>query len=238
FIRDEKVKALRSLRRFEPTGACEGIALGQYGPGTMDGKDVPGYREEAGVDGNSVTPTFIALRANVDNFRWGGVPIYIRAGKRLDKQRTQIVIQFKRLPGINFYQEFREQPPNVLVIEVQPNEGVYFQINAKRPGGEFMMDQVELDYAQGSRFKGNVPEAYEQLLIEAFRANSSLFTRWDELEQSWQFVESVEKMCATAEQPYPNYAAGSLGPERAQMLLAEDGRAWREIDLARARKEG
>ncbi len=232
-IRDEKVKALRALRRFAPSGICEGIALGQYGPGVINGRQVPGYREERDVDDDSSVPTFIALRASVDNFRWGGVPIYIRAGKRLDRQRTQIVIEFKRLPGINYYQEFRDQPPNLLVIQVQPAEGMHFQINAKRPGNEFRMDQVELDYSQGSRFQGNVPEAYEQLILEAFRANSSLFTRWDELEQSWMFVESVEKMCDAGMQPFPNYAAGSRGPERAGLLPREDGREWLEIQLPR-----
>jgi glucose-6-phosphate 1-dehydrogenase len=236
-IRDEKVKALRALRRYEPAGACDGIALGQYGPGKIDGQAVPGYREEEGVAPDSAIPTYIALRASMDNFRWGGVPIYIRAGKRLDKRRTQIVIEFKRLPGINFYQEFKDQPPNLLVIEVQPNEGMHFQINAKKPGNEFTMDQVELDYSQSSRFQGNVPEAYEQLILEAFRSNSSLFTRWDELEQSWMFVESVEKMCDAALQPFPNYAAGSRGPERANLLLIEEGRAWREIDLKHTKNE-
>ena len=232
-IRDEKVKALRALRRYEPVGACAGIVLGQYGPGVIGGKNVPGYREESDVAADSAVPTFIALRASVDNFRWGGVPIYIRAGKRLDRRRTQIVVEFKRLPGINYYQEFKNQPPNLLVIEVQPAEGMYFQINAKRPGNEFRMDQVELDYSQSSRFQGNVPEAYEQLILEAFRANSSLFTRWDELEQSWMFVESVEKMCDAGMQPFPNYTAGSRGPERAGLLLSEEGREWREIQLSR-----
>ncbi|NLE19685.1 MAG: glucose-6-phosphate dehydrogenase [Clostridiales bacterium] len=230
-IRDEKVKALRALRRYEPVGVCAGIAMGQYGPGTSLGKPVPGYRVEPDVAPDSTVPTYIALRASVDNFRWGGVPIYIRAGKRLDRRRTQIVIEFKRLPGVNYYQEFREQPPNLLVIEVQPAEGMYFQINAKKPGNEFRMNQVELNYSQNIRFQGNVPEAYEQLILEAFRANSSLFTRWDELEQSWQFVESVEQMCAEGGQAFPNYAAGSRGPARADRLLHEEGREWREIDL-------
>ncbi len=230
-IRDEKVKALRALRRYEPAGACDGIALGQYGAGTVKGQAVPAYRDENEVDRHSLTPTYIALRTSVDNFRWGGVPIYIRAGKRLDKRRTQIVVEFKRLPGINFYQEFKQQPPNLLVLEVQPNEGMYFQINAKRPGNDFAIDQVEMNYAQSSRFQGNVPEAYEQLILEAYRANSSLFTRWDELEQSWLFVESVEQMCRMAGDDYPNYLAGSRGPEQADRMLQGDGRIWREIDL-------
>lgn len=230
-IRDEKVKALRALRHYEPKGACNGIVLGQYGPGEIKGHAVSGYREEEKVNPCSITPTYIALRTSVDNFRWGGVPIYIRAGKRLCRRCTQIVIEFKRLPGINFYPEFKQQPPNLLVIEVQPNEGIYFQINAKRPGNDFIIDQVELNYAQSNRFQGNVPEAYEQLILEAYRTNSSLFTRWDELEQSWMFVESIERLCKMDTGDYPNYAAGSRGPERADTLLKEDGRAWWEINL-------
>ena len=230
-IRDEKVKALRALRRYETTGACAEIALGQYGRGIVKDESVPGYREEKDVAPDSITPTFIALRANVDNFRWGGVPIYIRAGKRMNKRCTQIVVEFKRLPGVNYYPEFKNQPPNLLVIEVQPKEGMHFQINAKRPGNDFVVDQVEMNYAQSGRFQGNVPEAYEQLILEAYRANSSLFTRWDELEQSWQFVESIEKNCNPDRHSYPNYPSGSRGPERADLLLKADGRAWHEIEL-------
>ena len=237
-IRDEKVKALRALRRYEPEGACEGIALGQYGPGTAAGQPVPGYREEEAVDPASLTPTFIALRARVDNFRFGGVPIYIRAGKRLNRRRAQIVVEFKRLPGINFYEEFKTQPPNLLVISVQPNEGMYFQINLKRPGTEFVVEQVEMNYSQSASFEGNVPEAYEQLILEAFWANSSLFTRWDELEQSWIFVESVERMCFPPQGAYPNYPAGTRGPKRADEMLAADGRSWHEIELSPSLQKG
>ncbi len=230
-VRDEKVKALRSLRRFEDAPSCGGIVLGQYGPGQKDGAPVPGYREEEGVDEASKTPTYVALRAQIDNFRWGGVPIYIRAGKRLDRARTQIVIEFKRLPGVNFYKEFESQPANLLVIEVQPAEGMYFRINLKRPGTDFNMERVALNYAQHSRFAGNVPEAYEQLLLEAYRANSSLFTRWDELEYSWRFIEGIETHCPADRGAFPNYAAGSRGPEAADRMIALDGRRWWDIEL-------
>ena len=230
-VRDEKVKALRSLRRFEDELSCGGIVMGQYGAGEDKGKAVPGYREEEAVDAQSRTPTYIALRAQVDNFRWGGVPIYIRAGKRLDRSRTQIVIEFKRLPGVNFYPDFEGQPPNLLVIEVQPAEGMYFQINLKRPGNDFVMERVELNYSQHSRFAGNVPEAYEQLLLEAWRGNASLFTSWDELEHSWRFVESIEHNCSGQQGHFPNYAAGSRGPEMADRMVALDGRRWWEIEL-------
>ncbi len=230
-IRDEKVKALRSLRRFSAGLSCEAVVSGQYGPGIVGGQRVPGYREEERVSPGSMTPTFIALRACMDNFRWGSVPIYIRAGKRMDRSRTQIVVEFRRLPGVNAYAEFRGLQPNLLVIEVQPSEGMYFQINAKRPGNEFRMERVELDYSQSARFQGNVPEAYERLILEAFRGNSSLFTRWDELEQSWNFVDSVGRLLSGWKTPFPNYAAGSRGPEAADSLIRADSRQWWEIDL-------
>lgn len=229
-VRDEKVKALRSLRRFDQTPPCGSVVMGQYERGAVGGAQVPAYREEAKVAPDSEVPTYIALRASVDNFRWGGVPIYIRAGKRLGSARTQIVVEFKRLAGINFYPEFSALPPNLLVIQVQPAEGMYFQINAKRPGNEFQMERVELDYCQSSRYQGNVPEAYEQLILEALRANSSLFTRWDELEHSWRFIESLEGNCDRHVDPLLPYPAGSRGPAAADQLLAGDGRHWWDIE--------
>ncbi|MDD4080078.1 MAG: glucose-6-phosphate dehydrogenase [Eubacteriales bacterium] len=226
-VRDEKVKALKSLRLFNGQSACDQIILGQY----AKGGGMPGYREEPEIDPASVVPTYIALEAHVDNFRWGGVPIYIRAGKRLDRPRTQIVVEFKRLPGVRNYESFRGLPPNLLVIEVQPAEGMYFQINAKRPGNEFKMERVELNYSQRNQYQGNVPEAYEQLILEAFNANSSLFTRWDELEYSWRFTQSIEGTCPQQEESFPNYPAGSRGPGVADEMLASAGRAWWEIEL-------
>ncbi len=232
-VRDEKVKALRSLRRFDLAASCEGVVMGQYGRGNLRGAEVPAYREENKVAPDSMVPTYIALRASVDNFRWGGVPIYIRSGKRLDKNRTQIVVEFKRLAGVNFYPEFEGQPPNLLVIQVQPEEGMYFQINAKRPGNEFRMERVELNYCQSSRYQGNVPEAYEQLILEALRGNSSLFTRWDELEHSWHFVESLEGNCGRDDSRLLSYPAGARGPEAADRMLAVDGRRWWDIEVGK-----
>ncbi len=226
-VRDEKVKALRSLRLFDQESACQHIVLGQYGPG----EEMPGYRQEEEISPDSRVPTYIALEAHVDNFRWGGVPIYIRSGKRLDRRRTQIVVEFKRLPGVNSFDTFRDLPPNLLVIEVQPAEGMYFQINAKRPGNDFIMERVELNYSQRNQYQGNVPEAYEQLILEAFHGNSSLFTRWDELEYSWRFTQSIEGTCQEQVAAFPNYASGSRGPEAADQMLSRAGRQWWEIEL-------
>jgi glucose-6-phosphate 1-dehydrogenase len=153
-VRDEKVKVLRSLRRFDSADACRAVVLGQYGRG---GAGVPAYREEARVAADSIVPTYIALKAGVDNFRWGGVPIYIRSGKRLEKNLTQIVVEFKRLAGVNFYPEFEGRPPNLLVIRVQPEEGMSFQINAKRPGDALQMERVALNYSQAAASRATCP---------------------------------------------------------------------------------
>ncbi len=230
-VRDEKVKVLRSLRYMGSDLNIDDIVGGQYAAGTFNSIEVPAYRSEDRVDPQSRTLTYIALKTQIDNFRWGGLPIYIRAGKRLDRQRTQIVIEFKRLPGINFYEPFKHQSPNLLVIEVQPAEGMYFQINSKRPGNEFSMERIELNYCQNCRFQGNVPEAYERLILEAFRGNSALFTRWDELEYSWKFIEAIEKLLSNNPVSLPNYAAGSRGPVAADDLIENDGRHWWEIDI-------
>jgi glucose-6-phosphate 1-dehydrogenase len=225
-IRDEKVKVLRSLRPFTAESFKEDIVRGQYGEGEVNGKKVVGYREEDRVSKSSNTDTFIALKTYIDNFRFGGVPIYIRAGKRMDTKSTEIVIQFKKLSGINYYKEFNEVVHNLLVLKIQPEEGFFFQINAKKPGSEFKMEKVQLDYCQSCKYLNDSPEAYERLLLEAIRNNSSLFTRWDELEYSWKFIESIEKEFKNNISNYPNYSAGTSGPSEAIDLIEKDGRQW------------
>ena len=224
-ISDEKVKVLRSLRAFTPESFKENIVRGQYGAGEVRGASVLGYREEDSVSPKSNTDTFIALKTYIDNFRFGGVPIYIRAGKRLNNKSTEIVIQFKKLPGINYYKEFNNIHQNLLVLKIQPEEGFFFQINAKKPGSEFEMEKVQLDYCQSCSLIDS-PEAYERLILEAIRNNSSLFTRWDELENSWKFIESIEKEFHNNIPNYPNYSAGSMGPQAALDLIKKDGRQW------------
>jgi glucose-6-phosphate 1-dehydrogenase len=225
-IRDEKVKVLRSLRPFTAESVKESVVRGQYGSGEVNGGKVIGYREENRVSSLSNIDTFIALKTYIDNFRFGGVPIYIRAGKRMDTRSTEIVIQFKKLAGINYYKEFNEIVHNLLVLKIQPEEGFFFQINAKKPGNEFKMEKVQLDYCQSCKYSNDSPEAYERLLLEAIRNNSSLFTRWDELEQSWKFIESVEKEFVYSAPDYPNYSAGTSGPAAAIDLIEKDGRRW------------
>ena len=225
-IRDEKVKVLRSLRPFTAESVKDDIVRGQYGAGEVNGKKVVGYREEDRVSPVSNIDTFIALKTYIDNFRFGGVPIYIRSGKRMDTKSTEIVIQFKKLSGINYYKEFDEIVHNLLVLKIQPEEGFFFQINAKKPGNEFKMEKVQLDYCQSCKYSNDSPEAYERLLLEAIRNNSSLFTRWDELEHSWKFIESIEKEFEDSVPNYPNYSAGTSGPEAAIDLIEKDGRRW------------
>ncbi|MBN2853741.1 MAG: glucose-6-phosphate dehydrogenase [Clostridia bacterium] len=221
-IRDEKVKAIRSLRLFNHQSARENIVLGQYGKG----KEMKAYREEENVSSDSKVPTFIALKACIDNFRWGGVPFYIKVGKSLNDKCTKIVVQFKKLPGINNYREFDHTKPNILVIRIQPSEGIFFQINAKKPGNEFLINNVELDYCQKSKYSSNSTKAYERLILEAIRNNSSLFTRWDELQYSWKYIESIEESTSDFELSYPNYSAGSQGPDQASLLISRDGNKW------------
>ena len=230
-IRDEKVKVLRSLRPFTLASLKEDIVRGQYGAGTVNEAVVVGYRQEERVSRESNTDTFIALKTYIDNFRFGGVPIYIRAGKRMDTKSTEIVIQFKKLAGINYYKEFDQIGSNLLVLKIQPEEGFYFQINAKKPGNDFKMEKVELDYCQSCKYLNDSPEAYEKLLLEAIRNNSSLFTRWDELEYSWKFIESIEKGYKNDVSNYPNYAAGTAGPTGAVDLIEKDGRQWWNTEL-------
>lgn len=229
-IRDEKVKVLKSLRAFTEESFKADVVRGQYGAGTIKDKAVKAYREEEKVLSESNTETFIALKTYVDNFRWGGVPIYIRAGKRMDRKSTEIVIQFKKLAGINYYKEYKDVGHNLLVLKIQPQEGFFFQINAKKPGSEFKMEAVQLDYCQSCKYLNDSPEAYEKLILEAIRNNSSLFTRWDELEYSWQFIESIEKEINKVVSDFPNYNAGTEGPKEAFTLIEKDGRQWWNTD--------
>lgn len=222
----EKVKLLKSLRPFTPLDAKDNVVLGQYGAGVINGEEVLGYRQEENVSDESTVPTFFALKTYVDNFRFGGVPIYIRSGKRMDHKNTQIIVQFKKLPGTHFYDGYQSVAPNILVFKIQPEEGIFFQINAKTPGDEVLVNKVEMDYCHDCKYVNNSPEAYEKLIHEAILDNQSLFTSWEELEWSWRYVEALENALKEQEFSYPNYTAGSNGPKRAEEIIQRDGRAW------------
>lgn len=229
-LRKEKIKVLQALRPFdgEKPGSC--IVLGQYGEGSINGTPVPAYRAEEKVRPGSDTDTFVALKVFVDNERWKGVPFYIRSGKRMNSRKTEIVIQFKNLSFGEGFNQLQKLEPNLLVFAIQPREGFYFRINSKTPGSEFDIEPVQLDYCQSCRTDVNSPEAYEILLQEAAAGNASFFTSWEELECSWEYVESIQNALKGKSPEYPNYKAGTEGPTEAAELLLRDGRHWWDLD--------
>ncbi|GIW06989.1 MAG: glucose-6-phosphate 1-dehydrogenase [Dehalococcoidia bacterium] len=226
-VRDEKVKLLRSI---EPIGPAQfaTVVRGQYTAGWLGGQPVPGYREEPGVAPTSTTETYFAVRLTIDNWRWAGVPFYLRHGKRLPKRVTEIAIQFKQPPR-QFFQTPGEEPaPNVLVLRIQPDEGISLRLVAKQPGPAIRLQNVTLDFLYRTAFDVEPPEAYERLLLDCLLGDSTLFARRDEIETMWRIYDAVlarqHDDPALAIHPYP---AGSWGPAAADALIAADGRAWR-----------
>jgi glucose-6-phosphate 1-dehydrogenase len=226
-IRDEKVKVLRSLRRIDQRNFTNRVVRGQYGPGIVDGRPVVGYRDEMRVNLNSNTETFVALKLHIDNFRWSGVPFYLRTGKRLPVRSAEITIRFREQPGVLYFgQKHHALGPNLLVIRIQPEEGVFLQLNAKQPGTQDTIVPVKMDYCQNCRAGLNSPEAYERLLADVMRGDSTLFTRWDEVEYAWNFVDEIALLWKEADTPVESYPAGSWGPVAADRLLAQEGHRW------------
>ena len=226
-IRDEKVKVLRSIRPFRsPEDVRRHVVRGQYTAGTLKDKALKAYREEEKVDPQSQTETFFAARLFVDNFRWAGVPFYVRTGKRLPVKATEVVIEFKKVPDNVLFSNRQQLQPNLLVIRVNPMEGIYIKINAKKPGNEPIIQPVAMEFCQSCQVGINTPEAYERLLHDAARGDSTYFTRWDELAAAWQFVDPIAAAWRENEGPLHFYPAGSWGPAEAGTLLAEDGFHW------------
>jgi glucose-6-phosphate 1-dehydrogenase len=228
-IRDEKVKVVRCLRRMAADEVASNVIRGQYAEGAINGKSVPSYRSEKNVDPKSMTDTFVALRLNIDNWRWWDVPIYMRVGKRLPKSGTEISVHFKKAPFVLFNKETNE--PNVLVIRIQPDEGISLRMQAKMPGTSFRIEPVKMDFHYGTSFGKASPEAYERLLLDAMSGDATLFARRDEVEQAWAVVDIIENAWS-AKKNAPElyfYPSGSWGPEAADELLARDGRAWRRF---------
>jgi glucose-6-phosphate 1-dehydrogenase len=228
-LRDEKVKVLRAISPFAgPEEVAENVVLGQYTAGSISGADVPGYHDEKDVAKSSKTPTFVALKLNIHSWRWDGVPFYLRSGKRLPKRATEIAVHFKALPHSLFGHGASQ--PNVLVIRVQPQEGIALRFSAKVPGERFRPRTVSMDFRYGTAFGAASPEAYERLLLDAMRGEQALFTRKDEVEAAWKIVGSILDVTESegAPAPYP-YPAGTWGPKEADELLARDGRAWRRL---------
>jgi glucose-6-phosphate 1-dehydrogenase len=227
-VRDEKNKVLGAIRPLAGQ-AIEEVALrGQYGPGFVEGRPAIGYRQEKGVSPDSRSETYAALRLHVDNWRWAGVPFSLRTGKRMAKRVSEIAIEFRRTPHMIFRRHPAGVDPNVLVIRIQPDEGIALTVAAKTPGPDLRLGPVTLDFRYGEVFGGQPPEAYERLLLDAIHGDATLYARGDWVEQAWAILEPV--LTAWAEGPapaFPNYEAGSWGPAEAERFLTDEGGAWR-----------
>jgi glucose-6-phosphate 1-dehydrogenase len=229
-LRDEKVKVIRAVAEMTPDQVRRDVVRGQYGPGWVSAKPVVGYRGEPNVNPASETETFIAARLTIDDWRWSGVPFYLRMGKRLPKRATEIAIQFKEVPHQLFRDSASDPEPNLLAMRIQPDEGIMLRFGAKVPGLGIDVRNVTMDFTYGSAFQVDSPDAYETLILDAMLGDASLFTRADEAEQAWSIVDPI--IATWAEEPapaFPSYEAGTWGPEAADDLLAREGRRWRRI---------
>jgi glucose-6-phosphate 1-dehydrogenase len=228
-VRDEKVKVLKCIQPQTAEEILRDTVRGQYGAGAVDGQPVVGYRAEKDVNPMSLRETYAAWRVQIENWRWAGVPFYLRAGKRLTKRVTEIAIQFKTPPISLFRQAgFVRQEPNALILRIQPDEGIALKFGAKQPGPTMKVDPVTMDFRYSEFFGASQPEAYERLLMDAMHGDSTLFARRDEVEAAWERVTPL--LDAWRDNPpldHPNYEAGTWGPDAAVALLARDGRRWR-----------
>ena len=227
-IRDEKVKALRAVKVLTPAEVPFYVVRGQYDRGWIEGEAVAGYREEPDVDRASQTETYVAVRFDVDNWRWAGVPVYVRTGKRLPKRVTEVAMQFRSVPHLPFATKLSEGlMPNALVVRIQPDEGITLRFGAKVPGQEFRVRSVSMDFSYGAAFLEETPEAYERLLLDAMVGDPTLFIRTDEVEQAWRIADPLLEAFETGALPLARYPAGSWGPQEADALIERDGYAWR-----------
>ncbi len=228
-IHYEKIKVLKDLRMMTPENVAEKTVRGQYAAGAIKNKTVPGYKEEEGANTQSKTETFVALRVDIDNWRWAGVPFYLRTGKRMPAKQSEIIVQFKQLPHNIFTESYADLPANKLTIRLQPNEGVEVDVMNKRPGidEQIKLQKTKLDLSFSETFKNShIVDAYERLLLEAMRGNSTLFISREEIEQAWTWVDSMQNAWAVKGDEPKAYAAGSWGPDDACELLKRDGRSW------------
>jgi len=239
-VRDEKVKVLQSLRLIPRVCAVNGVVRAQYAAGTCRGKAVPGYRQEPGVAPNSLTETFVAFKANVDNWRWAGVPFYLRTGKHLPRRLTQISVHFKPVPQILFNADPDKQlPPNLLTLRIQPDEGIFLRFQQKVPGMTMDIQPFEMKFGYGAAFGKPPPEAYERLLLDAAFGDSTLFIRNDELEAAWEYLDPIIEGCSGARGgQLPTYPAGTWGPKEAEDLIRADGREWVPADAGPSQPSG
>jgi glucose-6-phosphate 1-dehydrogenase len=230
-IRNEKLKVLKALRPITIDNAEARTVRGQYSAGHMKGLEVPGYLEEEDGYPESTTETFVALRVDIDNWRWADVPFYLRTGKRMARKVSEVAIHFKQLPHNIFKESYRSLPPNRLTIRLQPDEGVEIEMLNKVPGiGEGVnLQRSMLDLSFSEAFKTvRIPDAYERLLLEAMRGNQALFIRRDEVEEAWTWIDSIQEAWSRLHEPPKSYGAGTMGPVASVVLMAQDGRQWDE----------
>jgi glucose-6-phosphate 1-dehydrogenase len=224
-VRDEKVKVLHAVAPPSP----DAVVRAQYTAGMAEGKEAVGYLDEEGVPDESRTETYVALRLEVDNWRWAGVPIYLRTGKRLARKVTEIAVTLKPVPHLAFKAEGSiGVKPNQLILTVQPNEGVSLSLGAKIPGTRLRIRPVNMEFLYGTSFLSQSPEAYERLIMDAMRGDATLFTRNDEVEAQWRIIDPILESWAEDESPLAQYPAGSPGPEEAERIL-EPGHHWRAV---------
>ncbi|WP_087973597.1 glucose-6-phosphate dehydrogenase [Oceanobacillus rekensis] len=225
-IRSEKIKVLRAIRNMDPEDVDDFFVRGQYDSGDMKGESVQAYRDEAEELETSNTETFVAGKLLIDNYRWAGVPIYIRTGKRLSEKSTKIVIEFKDIPMNLYYKKDKDRHPNLLIINIQPDEGITLCLNAKKSGSGSLAEPIQLAYNHNAVSGINTPEAYEKLLYDCMVGDATNFTHWDEVGLSWAFVDTLLDVWSKNKADFPNYESGSMGPDAADELLAKDGFHW------------
>lgn len=228
-VRDERAKLLRAIRIMRPDQVAANAVAGQYGEGRSGSEMVPGFRQEPGVDPHSMTDTYAAVTFLVDNWRWAGVPFYVRTGKALPKRVSEVAIQFRTAPLAMFRKatEGAEAIPNVLILRIQPEEGISLRFASKRPGTGMQIRPVSMDFNYGSSFGERSPSAYETLLLDAITGDATLYTRQDMVEASWTAVQPILDYWSTQKFAFPNYAAGTWGPVAADEMLARWGHVWR-----------
>jgi len=232
-VREEKVQVLRSIRRMKPEQIAERSVRAQYVAGTIDGEKVKGYKDEEGVAADSETETYAALEFNISNWRWSGVPFYVRTGKHLARNLTEIAVHLKRTPQALFARTPKEEiDPNVIALRLQPNEGITVMFGAKRPGFEMQTTTVNMDFCYKSGFGVESPDAYEMLLLDVMQGDATLFIRGDEAEHQWRLITPIEEAWNTDDlEKLATYEAGSDGPAEADELLARNGHRWRSLAL-------
>ena len=229
-VRDERSKLLRSIHVMKPEEVGANTVAGQYGPGRVGGESVPGFRDEKGVDPNTQTETYVAATFTVGNWRWAGVPFYVRTGKYLPKRVSEIAIHFRSAPLSVFRNESGESAeavPNLLILRIQPEEGISLKFVSKRPGAGMTLRPDSMDFNYGSSFGERSPSAYETLLLDAISGDATLYTRQDMVEASWSAVQPILDYWSTQKFAFPNYAAGTWGPAAADEMLARRGHTWR-----------